>query len=94
MTTKKRASASPKSAAAPKAIQLDGATLMHLHYHPESKLLRGTVQQDVSIAGTSERVGRDVDFPIADLPPTIQTLAQQLFTQLAAHVGAVPLQVP
>jgi hypothetical protein len=89
---KEKAATEPRGVQAPK--KLSGATLMHVHYHPEARLVRATVQQDVSIVGASERVGRDVDFPIDDLPAEIRNCAEQFITLLGAHVGANPLPLP
>jgi hypothetical protein len=94
MATKKKAATKRKAkarGATPKAATMVNPTLVHIHYHPEVRLLRATVQKDVSLAARNERAGRDLDFKVEDLPDAIKTAVDQLFTQVATFIGVTPL---
>lgn len=92
----KRKSTRRKAAEAPapekKPQKLTKLTLVHVQYHPEAKLLRANVQQDVEFAGASQRQGRDIDIAIDDLDANIREALEDAFEWIAEEVGATPFK--
>lgn len=82
--TRKSARAKPTK----KPVKLTDATLMHFAYHPEAKLVRANVQQDVGIGGATQRVGHDQDIALDELPDDIRRDLERMLDRIAEHIGA------
>ena len=76
--SKKAAAGAP-----PKPRSLKKATLVHFTYDPQSKRVSAAVQQDVTLAGESQRAGRDVALAIEDLPAGVQKALETAFAGIA-----------
>ena len=87
----KKAAAKKKRAPLPSA---EGMTLQHIHYHPEAGIVRVNVQQDVTIAGQTERHGRDIDIALDSLGTDIRSALEDAFGWLAEDLGAEPYEAP
>lgn len=96
MTTTKKAKAKKRKApadGAPREPQvLKEPTLVHLTYQKEAGIVRATVQQDVTIAGITQRHGRDVDLQVADLNADILSALDDAFNWIAEDVDAKPYE--
>ena len=94
MTTKrksaKKRAADPSEPKPPR--KLTELTLVHIHYHPEAKIVRANVQQDVEFAGASQRQGRDIDIAIGDLSADIRGALDDAFKWIAEDVKATPYE--
>lgn len=88
MTTKRKSS---RQIPAPKERQVfKKPTLTHIHYHPEAGIVRAHVEQDTEVMGETQRRGKDVDIPIADLTSKIGSSLVSAFEALAKELSAAP----
>lgn len=94
MTTKKKTKKRKAPAdGAPREPQvLKEPTLVHLTYQKEAGIVRATVQQDVEIAGITQRHGRDVDLQVDELGADILSALDDAFNWIAEDVKAKPYQ--
>lgn len=89
MAVKKKAAGADQQAAGPKPRRkLGKATAIHFTYHPEEGIANVSVQQDVTLLGTSQRHGVDKRVEVKDLPADIQRALDTAFNGLAKEVGA------
>lgn len=85
MTAKK----APAPAANPvKPRALKSATLIHFIYQREAGVVNASVQQDVTVAGDTQRHGRDKSIAVADLGADIRKHLEAAFAGIAKKVGA------